>query len=164
MTANGPGQDPPPAAAVWHRQLSAGRSGDWAALAAVLAPDCTWALLTQGAVFQGRDQVINFIREEFDAAATRQEPDVRGEFSTAECGVYQYTSRGTVDRDRATAFARRLSARRSIITELLAAILAWGWRGKAFEIPVCFVYHVNPDGLIDPVNEYVGKRTRPSQI
>jgi hypothetical protein len=158
VTSSEHGHSQPLAAAVWHRQLTAGRSGDWAALESILAPNCTWALLTQAAAFKGRDQVIRFIREGFDAAATRQEPEVRSEFSTADWGVYEYTSRGTINPDRATAFAARLSAGRPIITDLLAPLITWAWRGKAFEIPVCFVYHVNADRLIDQVNEYVGKR------
>jgi hypothetical protein len=43
--------------------------------------------------------VIRFIREGFNAAATRQEPEVRSEFSTADWGVYEYTSRGTINPD-----------------------------------------------------------------
>jgi hypothetical protein len=108
--------------------------------------------------FRGRDQVISFIREGFDAAAARDEPDVRSEFSTAELGVYEYTSRGKVDRARATVFAKRLTGGRRIITGTLAGILSWAMRGKAFEVPVCFVYHVNDQAQIDRVNEYVGKR------
>jgi len=42
---------------------------------------------------------FRFMREGVDAAATREDPDVRGEFSTPAWGVYEYTSRGTVDRD-----------------------------------------------------------------
>lgn len=30
--------------------------------------------------------------------------------------------------------------------------------GKTFAIPVCLVYQVNPNGLIDQVSKYVGKR------
>ena len=146
------------AAEVWDRQLKAGRSGDWDALQTTIAPECVWSVITQGAVFRGRDQVIGFIREGFDAAATREQPDVRGEFSTTESGVYEYTSRGTIDRDRAKAFAGRLTGGRPIITGALANIVGWAMGGKAFAVPVCFVYHVNQDGQIDRVNEYVGKR------
>lgn len=151
-------QRPTLAAEVWHRQLAAGRSGDWAALETILAPDCVWAVLTQGSLFRGRDQVTSFIREGFGAAVTRDQPDVRSEFSTAEWGVYEYTSRGTMDREGAAIFAKRLSRGRPIITSVLTEIASRALRGKAFAIPVCFVYHVNHDGLIDHVNEYVGRR------
>jgi hypothetical protein len=154
-------QAPQLAADVWHRQLEAGRKGEWGAMETTLAPDCVWAVITQGAEFRGRDQVISFIREGFDAAAARDEPDVRSEFSTAELGVYEYTSRGKVDRARATVFAKRLTGGRRIITGTLAGILSWAMRGKAFEVPVCFVYHVNDQAQIDRVNEYVGKRGTP---
>ena len=157
-------QQRPLAAETWHRQLAAGRSGDWAGLETTLAPDCVWAVITQGALFRGRDQVISFIREGFDAAATREEPDVRSEFSTAEWGVYEYTSRGTMDRTRTVQFAKRISGGRPIITRALAQILSWALGGKSFAIPVCFAYHVNADGLIDQVNEYVGKRTTSTQV
>lgn len=154
-----PGPDPVLAAEVWDRQLQAAQSGAWAALETSISPDCVWSLVTQGAVFRGRDEVISFIRDGFGAAATREQPDVRGEFSTAESGVYEYTSRGTIDRDRARAFARRLTAGRPIITGVLANIVGWAMSGKSFAVPVCFVYHVNQDGQIDRVNEYVGKRS-----
>ena len=120
--------------------------------------------LTQRVVFRGRDQVITFTREGFDAAATREEPDVRSEFSTEDWGVYEYTSRGTMDRTRAVQFAKRISGGRPLITRALAQILSWALGGKSFAIPVCFAYHVNADGLIDQVNEYVGKRTTSTQV
>ncbi len=120
--------------------------------------------MTQGVVFRGRDEVIGFIREGFDAAATRDEPEVRNAFSTTEWGVYEYTSRGTVNRNRATAFAKRLSGGRPIITGVVARIVGLVMGGKTFEIPVCFIYHVDPDGLIDQVNEYVGKRGIPESL
>jgi hypothetical protein len=152
-------QDPILAGEVWDQQLKAGRSGDWDALQTTIAPDCVWSVITQGAVFRGRDEVVSFIREGFDAAATREEPDVRDTFSTTESGVYEYTSRGTIDRDHAKAFARRLTGDRPIITSALARMVGWVMGGKSFSVPVCFVYHVNQDAQIDRVNEYVGKRS-----
>lgn len=151
-------QGPILASEAWDRQLKAGRSGDWDALQTMIAPDCVWSVVTGGAVFRGRDEVISFIRDGFDAAATREEPDVRGRFSTAESGVYEYTSRGTIDREGARAFARRLTGDRPIITSALAHIVGWVMGGRSFSVPVCFVYHVNQDAQIDRVNEYVGKR------
>jgi hypothetical protein len=120
----------PLAADIWHRQLAAGRSGDWAALETILAADCVWGVITQRAAFRGRDEVIGFIREGFDAAATRDEPDVRNEFSTSEWGVYEYTSRGTIDRNRATVFAKRLTGERPIITGQSHASSAAHWPAK----------------------------------
>lgn len=146
------------AAEVWHRQLAAGRAGDWHILEDLLAPDCVWTVLTQGTTFRGRDQVIDFIREGFDAAATREQPEVRGEFGTADWGVYEYTSRGTVDGAKATTFAQRLTGGRPILTSILAPIIKRVLHAKPFAIPVCFIYHVNTDGRIDQINEYVGKR------
>jgi hypothetical protein len=154
-----PEQTPILAAEVWDRQLKAGQSGEWSVLATTIAPGCVWSVVTQGAVFRGRDEVIGFIRAGFDAAATRERPDVRGEFSTTESGVYEYTSRGTIDPNHAKAFARRLTGGRPIITSGLAKIVGWAMSGKSFVVPVCFVYHVNQDGQIDRVNEYVGKRS-----
>jgi hypothetical protein len=75
--------------------------------------------------------------------------------STTEWGVYEYTSR-TIDRNRATLFAKHPGGGRSII--VLAQIVSRPMGGKAFAIPVCLVYQVNPDGLIDQVSEYVDER------
>jgi SnoaL-like domain len=147
------------AAEVWHRQLDAGRSGNWAERDEILAPDCVWSLRTQGAAFRGRDDVVAFIQEGFDAAATHEKPDVCTDFSTADWGVYEYISRGTIDPSQATKFAKRLIPAPRIITNALAPIITRVLSGKTFAVPICFVYHVSSDGLIDQVNEYVGKRT-----
>jgi pullulanase/glycogen debranching enzyme len=40
--------------------------------------------------------------------------------------------------------------------------LAGRLAGQPFEVPVCFVYHVNADGLIDRVNEYAAMPPLPA--
>ena len=47
---------------------------------------------------------------------------------------------------------------RPIITGVLAQIVSRTMGGKAFAIPVCLVYQVNPNGLIDQVRKYVDER------
>jgi hypothetical protein len=51
-----------------------------------------------------------------------------------------------IDRNRATLFAKHLGGGRPIITGVLAQIVSRTMGGKAFAIPVCLVYQVNPDG------------------
>jgi hypothetical protein len=48
------------------------------------------------------------MRGGFGASAERAAPDVRNEFATDEWGVFEYTSRGVIDAQRAAGFAGQL--------------------------------------------------------
>jgi hypothetical protein len=98
-----------------------------------------------GTTFRGPAEIARFMQGGFNAAAEREEADVRNEFSTDEWGVFEYTSRGVIDAGRAAQFAAKIG---------IAAPGAEELAGQTFEVPVCFVYHVNASGLIDRVHEY----------
>lgn len=70
---------------------------------------------------------------------------MRNEFATDEWGVFEYTSRGVIDARRAAEFAEKTG---------VAGHGADDLAGRRFEVPVCFVYHVNASGLIVRVTEY----------
>lgn len=131
---------------IWHAQMKAGQRGDWEGMSDYFAPDCTWTLMPPGTTFHGRDEIVQFIRSGFSAATDREEADVRSEFATDEWGVYEYTSRGIIDAERAAQFAQKIGTAGHASADLV---------GRGFEVPVCFIYHVHPHGLIDTVNEYV---------
>lgn len=134
----------------WHAQLEAGKRGDWDAVLGYFAPECTWTLMPPGTVFRGPAEIAEFMKSGFGAAAERQEADVRNEFATSEWGVFEYTSRGVIDAQRAAQFAEKIKAAGPVAGGLAGQSL----EGRTFEVPVCFVYHVSASGQIDKVNEY----------
>lgn len=134
----------------WHAQMEADQRGDWNAVLGYFAPDCTWTLMPPGTEFRGPAEIAVFMKSGFGAAAERQEADVRNEFATSEWGVFEYTSRGIIDAQRAAQFAEKIKAAGPAAGGLTGQSL----EGRTFEIPVCFVYHVNASGQIDKVNEY----------
>jgi hypothetical protein len=82
---------------------------------------------------------------------------VRNEFATDDQGVFEYTSRGVIDAQRAAEFAAQLGVAGPGGDDLGGRL-----EGQPFEVPVCFVYHVNADGLIDRVNEYAAMPPPPA--
>jgi len=143
---------------IWHAQMEAGRRGDWDAMSGYFAPDCAWTLMPPGTTFRGRAEIVRFMQSGFGAAAEREEADVRNEFATDEWGVFEYTSRGVIDAQRAAQFARKIRAGGNVPDDLAEEFLA----GRKFEVPVCFIYHVNASGLIDRVNEYAAMPALPA--
>lgn len=142
----------------WHAQMEAGRRGDWDAMSGYFAPDCTWTLMPPGTTFRGPAEIAAFMRSGFGAAAEREEADVRNEFATDERGVFEYTSRGVVDALRAAQFAQKIKAAGAAAGDLAGQSL----EGRAFEIPVCFIYHINASGQIDKVSEYAATPAFPA--
>jgi hypothetical protein len=107
-------------------------------------PNCDWRLMTAATQYHGLAEIRAFLQTGFGASAEREQPDVRNEFATDEWGAFEYTSRGTIGED-AVGFAASLG---------VPAHIAKGFIGRTFEVPVCFIFHVNSQGLIDRVNEY----------
>lgn len=143
---------------IWHAQMEAGRNGDWDTMSEYFAADCAWTLMPPGTTFHGPAEIATFMRSGFDAAAQRQEADVRNEFATDAWGVFEYTSRGVIDARRAAQFAQKIKAAGQVAEGLAERSL----EGRTFEIPVCFIYHVNAHGLIDRVNEYAAMPAFPA--
>jgi hypothetical protein len=146
------------AAKTWHAQMEAGKRGDWDAVSEYFARDCTWTLMPPGTTFRGPVEIAAFMKSGFGAAAEREEADVRNEFATDEWGVFEYTSRGVIDARRAVQFAQKIKAAGTVADDLAGQFL----EGRTFEIPVCFIYHVNANGQIDKVNEYAAAPTFPA--
>jgi hypothetical protein len=142
----------------WHAQMEAGKRGDWDAVLGYFAPDCAWTLMPPGTVFRGPAEIAAFMKSGFSAAAERKEADVRNEFATSEWGVFEYTSRGVIDAQRAAQFAEKIKAAGPAAGGLAGQSL----EGRTFEIPVCFIYHVNASGQIDKVNEYAATPAFPA--
>jgi hypothetical protein len=125
--------------------MEAGPQGTWDSLPDYFVPDCAWTLMPPGTTFHGRAEITRFMRSGLSAAAARDESDLRNEFATDEWGVFDYTSRSVIDAERTAKFAQAIG---------VAGHGADDLAGRRFEIPVCFIYHVNASGLTDRVNEY----------
>ena len=132
--------------AKWRAQMDAVERRDWDGAVACFAPDCEWRLITTGIALRGLDEIKAFLQRGFEASE-REPPEVRSEFATKEFGVFEYTSRGIAN-ERADDFVTRISEGASAVTDVVSV-------GRRFEIHVCFVYHLDTDGLIDRVNEYI---------
>ena len=141
---------------VWHEQLKIGKNGEWDKLPNNLSQDCIWTLLTQGVSFRGLAEISEFIKSGYTAGAARDKSEVRCELTVGDWAVYEYTSRGIVDSEKITQFVKNLS-KGLPIKGLLSWVAKWRYGGKKFEVSVCFVVHINKEGFIDIVNEYVGK-------
>ena len=65
--------------------------------------------------------------------------------------------RGIINAQRAAEFAAQLGVAGPGGDDLAGQLA-----GQPFEVPVCFVYQVNADGLIDRVNEYAAMPPLPT--
>ncbi len=133
---------------VWHAQMEAGRLGRWDEVAACFAPSCAWTLMPTGAVFQGRRRIVGLMAGGLDAAAVREAAEPHSEFATDGWGLFEYTSRGPIDAEGAGRFAALIGT---------SADDSGALAGQRFEVPVCFIYHVDATGQIDEVREYLGR-------
>jgi hypothetical protein len=140
----------------WRAQMIAAERGDLSDMLSHFDPECEWTLVTSARTFRGAE-LHEFLRRGFDAAQTRERPDVKTEFATGEWGVFEYVSRGTIGKE-ALKFAPALGTLKVLNTRvgraLAALVIAPLIVGRRFEVAVCFVYHVNSRGLVDRVHEY----------
>jgi ketosteroid isomerase-like protein len=126
----------------WHALNAAVMRNEWDKAFAVLTPDCEWTLMATGKKFRGPTEIRAFMQGALNASATRDAPDIKNDFATADSGVFEYVSSGTVDAQNASRFAA------------IAGMPADAVVGKRFSFSVCFIWHINANGLIDRVNEY----------
>lgn len=78
----------------------------------------------------------------------REAAEPHSEFATDGWGLFEYTSRGPIDAEGAGRFAALIGT---------SADDSGALAGQRFEVPVCFIYHVDATGQIDEVREYLGR-------
>jgi hypothetical protein len=142
----------------WRSQMEAGERRNWDEVISNFDPNCEWTLVTSSKTFRGHTELLQFFQSGFGASLTREKPDIKAEFGTDEWGVFEYVSRGRVSKE-ALQFTEVVGASQvNFITRFGKTLGAFFFRlffaGKTFEVPVCFIYHVNGQGLIDCVHEY----------
>jgi hypothetical protein len=142
--------------------MEAGERRNWDEVLSYYDPNCEWTLVTSSKTFRGHAELRQFLQGGLGASMIREKPDVKAEFGTDEWGVFEYVSRGRVGKD-ALQFTKVVGAPQgSLIFRLGKTMATLFFRlffaGKTFEVPVCFLYHVNEQGLIDRVHEYAATR------
>ena len=142
----------------WRSQMEAGDRRDWDGVLSSFDLNCEWKLVTSSKTIRGHTELLQFFQSGLGASLTREKPDVKAEFATDEWGVFEYVSRGKVSKE-ALQFTQVVGASQvSFLTRFGRTLAAFFFRfffaGKTFEVPVCFIYHVNGQGLIDYVHEY----------
>lgn len=118
-------------------------SGDLATAKAQLTDDIEWGLMPLSKVLQGKDEVIPWLTA---ASADQKKPVVITNAIARDWGVFEYWNIGTVS------------------TEVIKFGNEQGWPwpkdpssflGRKYKVAQCFVYHVNPDGKIDFMRQYL---------
>ena len=118
-------------------------SGDLATAEAQLTSDIEWDLMPYNHVLKGKEQVIPWLKA---GAASRKEPVAINNVATKEWGVFELWNIGTVTE------------------ELVAFGKQQGWPfpedpnsliGRRYKVAQCFVYHINAEGKIDLMRQYL---------
>ncbi|MGB8310532.1 MAG: hypothetical protein WCE81_01555 [Halobacteriota archaeon] len=123
--------------------LWAAVSGDLATAEAQLTDDVEWNLMPYNHIIKGTKEVIPWLKA---GAASQKEPVVISNLATKEWGVFELWNIGTLTED----------------TIEFGKQLGWpfpgdpsGLVGKKYKVAQCFVYHINAEGKIDLMREYL---------
>ncbi len=114
---------------------------------ASLADDIVWTMMPNGTVLKGREQVFEFLKPAFMSVEERR-PDLIGNVVLNDWGVFEYYNKGTID-DNVIVFDQSFWGQNRLPIDRANII------GKEYKVAVCFVYHVNAQGKIDLVREYL---------
>lgn len=117
---------------------------DWATASAQFADDVEWDMMPNAQVRKGKQEVIPWLKA--GKYGSDKEPVVISNLATKEWGVWEYWNIGTLS-EGVVEFARQSKwpfpgDPRSLV-------------GRRYNVPVCFVYHINAQGKIDLVREYL---------
>lgn len=118
-------------------------SGDIATAEAQVTDDVEWALMPYSKVLKGKGQVIPWLTA---AGADKKQPIVITNVATKDWGVFEYWNIGTVSEE--------------VIK--LGNAQNWPWPkdpssflGQPYRVAQCFTYHLNAEGKIDFMRQYL---------
>ncbi len=118
-------------------------SGDIATVEAQITDDIEWGLMPYNKVLKGKEEVLPWFRT---ASADQKNPIVITNVVTKDWGVFEYWNIGTVSEE--------------VIT--FGNEQRWPWPkdpksflGQKYRVAQCFVYHINPEGKIDFMRQYL---------
>ena len=142
---------------IWHSLAEPLEKRDFDRVLSFVDPACEWRLVTSGKSYRGHEQIRTFMSGGWAGAVEREKPDVVAEFGADCWGLFEYVSRGRLSKDAARFVSEIGKTKRPVlrlVRRLLIQLASPFLVGKTFEVPVCFIYHVNEKGLIDRVHEY----------
>jgi hypothetical protein len=118
-------------------------SGDIATAEAQITDDIEWGMMPYNKAVKGKDEVIPWLRA---ASADQKEPIVISNVATKNWGVFEYWNIGTVS-EEVIKFGNEQE---------------WPWPkdptsflGQKYRVAQCFIYHINPEGKIDFMRQYL---------
>jgi hypothetical protein len=118
-------------------------SGDIATAEAQITDDIEWGLMPYNKALKGRAEVIPWLRA---ALADRKKPIVITNAVAKDWGIFEYWNVGTVSEE--------------VIK--LGNEQKWPWPkdprsflGKEYRVAQCFVYHINSEGKVDFMRQYL---------
>lgn len=128
-------------------------SDDWTTVESQLSDDIEWNMMPDGQKYRGKNEVISFIMTSKFAA--HSDPEVINDVVTEDVGVFEYWNIGTLT-EGVIEFAK---------------LSKWPFPkdpgtlvGRKYKVPVCFVYHLNAQGKINLVREYLDVESIMSQF
>ncbi len=118
-------------------------SGDIATVEALITDDIEWGLMPYNKVLKGREEVIPWFKA---ATADQKKPIAITTVATKDWGVFEYWNVGTVGEELIKYGNEH----------------QWPWPkdpwsliGQTYRVAQCFVYHINPQGRIDFMRQYL---------
>jgi len=123
--------------------LWAAVSGDLATAEAQLADDVEWGIGPYNYILKGKKEIVPWLKA---GAASQKEPVVINSFATKEWGVFELWNIGTLTEDTIESGKQ----------------LGWPFPGdpnslvgRRYKVAQCYVYHINAEGKIDLIREYL---------
>ncbi len=118
-------------------------SGDITTAEAQITDDIEWGMMPYNKAIKGKDQVVSWLKA---GSADKKEPIVISNVATKNWGVFEYWNIGTIS-EEVIKFGNEQK---------------WPWPkdpnsflGQKYRVAQCFTYHINPDGKIDFMRQYL---------
>jgi hypothetical protein len=118
-------------------------SGDIATAEAQITDDIEWGMMPYIKIIKGKDQVVSWLKA---GSADKKEPIVISNVATKNWGVFEYWNIGTMS-EEVIKFGNEQK---------------WPWPkdpnsflGQRYRVAQCFTYHINPEGKIDFMRQYL---------
>ena len=118
-------------------------SGDIATIESKIADDIEWGLMPYNKVLKGKELVMSWLKT---ASADQKEPLPITNAFAKDWGVFEYWNIGTVS-EEVIKFGNEQK---------------WPWPknpesfvGQKYKVAQCFVYHINQEGKIDLMRQYM---------
>ena len=118
-------------------------SGDIDTAAAQVADDIEWRIMPFNKVLKGKNEVVPWLKA---GSADQKKPIVITNVATKDWGVFEYWNIGTIS-EELIKFGNEQK---------------WPWPkdpnsllGQKYRVAQCFLYHINPEGKIDFMRQYL---------